>query len=715
MTSRSCIRFLSTPETAEVPELEGKLDPFERMLLVRALRVDRTLLSAASYVSHTLGKEYAQPQQLDLISCVEETNGTNPIIFLLSQGSDPTTTIEAAMKKLKKKWHRISMGQGQEVKAREIVEDCWRNGEWALLENCHLGIPFLNQLEDMLRNVILGHEEGPKHVIHEDARLFITSEPSKEFPIGLLQMSIKLTNEPPQGIRAGIVRSLSWMSQDIVEAFRRIEWKPLLFTQCFLHSIVQERRKFGSIGFAVPYEFNQGDWLASMQFLQNHLTLLGEDAKKNPVSWETVRYMISQIQYGGRITDNNDRILFDTIALTLFDPKILQPQPGNANFVYCQGPGYRYALPTFDELPKHKEFVLETYPDNDPPEVFGMHANADITYRTKQSTNAINTIIDCQPRSAGGGNSDAQARLEQTVKNLLETDFAEPWNPSKKDKLEDRKPLSIFAGQEVDRLAVTIRMIRSTCSDLQLAWKGKLIFSPALQDAAASLQNARVPPSWIAVSWPSSDVSMWVNDVKARKSQLDVWAKTGRPGHYWLPGFFNPQGFLTGVRQEITRGKVAQNQGGPVWALDKVEARFDVRGYYYSEGVEREDPRDSNADPRSVLIYGLFLDGASWQTGPMKKLVDAPFGEGPQRMPVILVTAGLEGEKVQEEKAQPLGLPGGKKQEKKAPHVYSCPLYKYYSRTDNNFICNIQLPCEEKDIFWRLRGTCLLGSRDTTS
>jgi dynein heavy chain len=627
------------------------------------------------------------------------------------------------MKKLKKRWNRISMGQGQEARAREIVEECWRSGEWALLENCHLGIPFLIQLEDMLRNVLLsggGGDEGPKITIHEDARLFVTSEPSKEFPIGLLQMSVKLTNEPPQGIRAGIVRSLSWMTQDSLEAFQRSEWKPLLFTQCFLHSIVQERRKFGPIGFSVPYEFNQGDWLASMQFLQNHLTLLGEDARKNPVSWETVRYMISQIQYGGRITDNNDRILFDTIALTLFDPKILTPQPGTANFVFCQGNGYRYGLPTFAELPKHREFVLESYPDVDPPEVFGMHANADITYRAKQATTSLNTIIDCQPRGAGASNSDAQARLEEVVEKFV-VDFAEAWNPSKKEKLEDPNPitmpLSIFAGQEIDRLAAVIRTIRSTCNDLKLAWKGKLIFSPALQEAAASLQNARVPPAWIAVSWPSSDVSMWTNDVKQRRAQLDVWAKTGRPAHFWLPGFFNPQGFLTGVRQEITRSKnesMKGNNSASVWPLNQVEARFDVRGYFYTEGVERED-RDPGVDARSVLIYGLFLDGAAWQTGPMKKLIDAPLGEGPQRMPVILVSAGLEGEKVVEQQQQPMGLPGAKKPERKAPNVYSCPLYKYYSRTDNNFICNIQLPCEEKDTFWRLRGTCLLGSRDMTS
>lgn len=49
---------------------------------------------------------------------------------------------------------------------------------------------------------------------------------------------------------------------------RRFEWRQLLFTTCYLHSIVQERRKFGAIGFNVPYEFNQSDLSACTQFLQ---------------------------------------------------------------------------------------------------------------------------------------------------------------------------------------------------------------------------------------------------------------------------------------------------------------------------------------------------------------------------------------------------------------------------------------------------------------
>ena len=48
--------------------------------------------------------------------------------------------------------------------------------------------------------------------IEPSFRVWITTEVHPHFPITLLQMSIKFTNEPPLGIKAGLKRTYTGMS-----------------------------------------------------------------------------------------------------------------------------------------------------------------------------------------------------------------------------------------------------------------------------------------------------------------------------------------------------------------------------------------------------------------------------------------------------------------------------------------------------------------------
>lgn len=52
-------------------------------------------------------------------------------------------------------------------------------------------------------------------------RLWVTAEPHPQFPIGLLQMGIKITNEAPVGMKAGLRASYQWVNQDMLDAVGR--------------------------------------------------------------------------------------------------------------------------------------------------------------------------------------------------------------------------------------------------------------------------------------------------------------------------------------------------------------------------------------------------------------------------------------------------------------------------------------------------------------
>jgi dynein heavy chain len=356
------------PENEMLPSgYHNSLDPFRRLLLIRSWCIDRTIMMAKQYISHSLGEKYAESQILDLDQLLTESDNRTPLICLLSTGSDPSSDIEGLSKKYKIEIKAISMGQGQEVHARRLLSVSMVNGGWVLLQNCHLGIPFL----DELLTTILDTEN-----VHEKFRIWITTDINTKFPISLLQMSIKFTNEPPQGLKAGLKRTYAWLTQDMLDMSARTQYKPLLYGLAFLHSVVQERRKFGPLGWNIPYEFNQADLAASVQFVQNHVDEL---QPKAGISWPTARYMFCEVHYGGRVTDDFDRRLINTYGKVWFGDHMFED-----SFCFYKG----YSIPHLKSVEEYRASI-ENLPLYDTPDVFGLHPNADISCQTKISSKLL--------------------------------------------------------------------------------------------------------------------------------------------------------------------------------------------------------------------------------------------------------------------------------------------------------------------------------------
>ena len=134
---------------------------------------------------------------------------------MLSSGADPTSLIInfAKDKSYYDNLQSISLGQGQGAIAAVMIDAARKSGNWILLQNCHLARTFMPQLELILEDIA----ENSEH-IHSDFRLFLTSMPAIYFPVAILQNGIKLTTEPPRGIKANLKRSLYALNDTVLDA-----------------------------------------------------------------------------------------------------------------------------------------------------------------------------------------------------------------------------------------------------------------------------------------------------------------------------------------------------------------------------------------------------------------------------------------------------------------------------------------------------------------
>jgi dynein heavy chain len=495
------------------------------------------------------------------------------------------------------------------------------------------------------------------------------------------------------------------------------EWRDLVFTICFLHSAVQERRKFGPVGWCIPYEFNNGDLEASLTFLEKHCFSSGSG-----ISWPTILYMICEVQYGGRITDDFDRLLFNTFGNVWLDPSIMRD-----DFLFFPTSGnFQYKIPNVDSIEGYKKFISE-FPGHDSPDIFGLHSNADLTFGTTEAKYILNTILETQPKgatAAGGKTPEEEVveKCEELLAMMTELGYDDEVVRSqirKRHKAEMAMvtgetsdvhidgftiPGNIFLYQEVSRLNSTIKRVRDTLQDLCSAVRGEIIMTPELQEALTMIHQGRPPRHWFidpsgaAIAWSLPSLVLWFNSMLEREDQLSAWLTIHRPKSYWMTGFFNPQGFLTAMRQEVTRRHKSDK-----WALDDVSDVTEVTDIFNHAHITSKKVKEEG-----VYVHGLFLEGSSWNfpQGDKKErmLVESTPKELFCPMPVLYVT-GASSKVIRQREAE-----ANKNMGDRRIYYYDCPVYTIPRRTDLNYVFNIKLKTDVSPQHWTLRGVSALLS-----
>jgi dynein heavy chain len=175
---------LERPEDNALPGDWRKMSEFQKLLIIRALRPDRMAEALALFVKSSLGVSYITSQPFDLAVSFEDVNHATPIFFILSPGVDPVRDTERLAKEHKVGFELgnfalVSLGQGQEQVAERAVENGYKSGAWAFLQNVHLTPKWTSS---WLERKVEDLENA-----HPDFRLFLSAEPSI-LPVNLLQV-----------------------------------------------------------------------------------------------------------------------------------------------------------------------------------------------------------------------------------------------------------------------------------------------------------------------------------------------------------------------------------------------------------------------------------------------------------------------------------------------------------------------------------------------
>ena len=527
----------------ELPvQVAKSVTSFQQVLIYQALCPEKLATAMESFVSKALNLKELTPPALSLKNVYMETKASEPILIIISSGSDPSEELRELSGKCQQTLHDVAMGQGQAEVAVAKLTSAARDGHWVCLKNLHLmtyWIPMLEKELQMLTNP------------HEKFRLWLTAESHPKFSPILAESSLKVTYESPPGIKRNLQRTLqSWspsvFSPSVIQA-------QSAFALAWFHAIVQERRTFIPQGWCKFYEFSDGDMKAGLGVLRE---------MQSDVKWDYVHGLYSNAIYGGRVDDIHDGKILLSYLEDFFNPNVIS---GSGRSRDPLGP---LDLPSTTEYRDYVDLVNKLS-DEDKPSAFGLPANIERSYQRSRSSETISQLRALMRSAVGGSKFEREkwsAELSPILNlwkklnqgsSLLQMKAAPPGGD---ENSSSQDPIAAFVQLEHYNGVVLIQKVHKSLVSLSKVIRGSSLLDETVSKLADHLMKQETPPQWQKMWEGPEEPIEYIKMIVSKANRVEKWLSKVQQGSLLgnsdpldLSDLFYPDTFLGALRQTTAR------------------------------------------------------------------------------------------------------------------------------------------------------------------
>ena len=397
------------------------------------------------------------------------------------------------------------------------------------------------------------------------------------------------------------------------------------------------------------------------------------------VPWADIRYNFGEIMYGGHITDPWDRRITNTYLEVLLDPELLK---ADSKFELAAG------YPPLREG-SHADFAayIEDKLPVETPVQFGLHPNSQISLLQSQAADLFASIITLSGGGSGGGGggSSKESKAGDMLTHIKDR-LPEPFQMlDVRARLTEMTPYVICGLQELEKTNAVLVEMERALSELELGLAGSLNISDVMDAMIINLSLNQVPPLWLKMcgqigptgTYNRKNLGNWFIDLLLRVKQLKLWSDQALqlPPSIWLPGLYNPMGYVTACLQVTARAK-----GLPLDAMR-----------IHTEGTDKALEGVAAQPDEGTYVHGMYMEGARWDKGN-NCIADSRPKELHPPMPVMHILGVTQDQVV-------------------TKGVYQCPVYTTTIRGPT-FTFPAPLRTASPPHKWILAAVCLLFQND---